>query len=287
MNNPELEEVVSEIIDQALREDIGEGDHTTLSTINAEAEGRAKLLVKDYGILAGVELAEYILKKIHPELSINVYIPDGALVEPGNIAFTAEGRVQALLVAERTMLNFMQRMSGIATKTNMYVQAIRHTKAKILDTRKTTPGLRYFEKWAVRLGGGHNHRFGLYDMIMIKDNHIDFCGGIEKAFKRVKEYFEENEMELPIEIETRNIDEVQQVLKLDGVTRIMLDNFKIEDLNTAVGLIQNKLEIEASGGVNLNTVVPIAETGVHFISVGEITHSVRSLDLSFKAQITI
>ncbi|HRF76309.1 MAG TPA: carboxylating nicotinate-nucleotide diphosphorylase [Chitinophagales bacterium] len=272
-----------DIIDEALIEDIQEGDHTTLATIDHEAAGTAKLLVKEPGIIAGVELAEQILKHVNPELEVDIFIPDGARVEPGDIVLTASGRVQALLVAERTMLNFMQRMSGIATNTNRFVQAVRHTEAKILDTRKTTPGLRTFEKWAVRIGGGHNHRFGLYDMIMIKDNHVDFCGGIENAINRVHQYLADNELNLRIEVETRNLDEVWQVLKTGRVDRIMLDNYRLEDLREAVKVIGKQFETEASGGVNLNTVKAIAETGVDFISVGELTHSVKSLDLSFKA----
>lgn len=272
-----------DIIDEALIEDIQEGDHTTLATIDHEAAGTAKLLVKEPGVIAGVELAEQILKHVNPELEVDIFIPDGARVEPGDIVLTASGRVQALLVAERTMLNFMQRMSGIATNTNRFVQAVRHTDAKILDTRKTTPGLRTFEKWAVRIGGGHNHRFGLYDMIMIKDNHVDFCGGIENAINRVHQYLADNELNLRIEVETRNLDEVWQVLKTGRVDRIMLDNYRLEDLREAVKVIGKQFETEASGGVNLNTVKAIAETGVDFISVGELTHSVKSLDLSFKA----
>lgn len=274
-----------DIIDEALIEDIQEGDHTTLATIDHEAAGTAKLLVKEPGIIAGVELAEQILKHVNPELEVDIFIPDGARVEPGDIVLTASGRVQALLVAERTMLNFMQRMSGIATNTNRFVQAVRHTEAKILDTRKTTPGLRTFEKWAVRIGGGHNHRFGLYDMIMIKDNHVDFCGGIENAINRVHQYLAENELNLRIEVETRNLDEVWQVLRAGRVHRIMLDNYGLEDLREAVKVIDKQFETEASGGVNLSTVKAIAETGVDFISVGELTHSVKSLDLSFKAVI--
>ena len=266
-----------DIIDEALIEDIQEGDHTTLATIDHEATGTAKLLVKQPGIIAGVELAEQILKHVNPELEVDIVIPDGAKVEPGDIAFTVFGRVQALLVAERTMLNFMQRMSGIATKTNTFVQKVRHTNAKILDTRKTTPGLRNFEKWAVRIGGGHNHRMGLYDMIMIKDNHIDFCGGIENAITKVRQYLQDNELELKIEVETRNIEEVWQVLRTGGVDRIMLDNFAVNNMKEAVEAISGQFETEASGGINIDT------TGVDFISIGELTHSVNSLDLSFKA----
>ncbi|MBK7035558.1 MAG: carboxylating nicotinate-nucleotide diphosphorylase [Bacteroidetes bacterium] len=272
-----------DIIDEALIEDIQEGDHTTLATIDHEATGTAKLLVKQPGIIAGVELAEQILKHVNPELEVDIVIPDGAKVEPGDIAFTVFGRVQALLVAERTMLNFMQRMSGIATKTNTFVQKVRHTNAKILDTRKTTPGLRNFEKWAVRIGGGHNHRMGLYDMIMIKDNHIDFCGGIENAITKVRQYLQDNELELKIEVETRNIEEVWQVLRTGGVDRIMLDNFAVNNMKEAVEAISGQFETEASGGINIDTVLNYAETGVDFISIGELTHSVNSLDLSFKA----
>ncbi len=272
-----------DIIDEALIEDIQEGDHTTLATIDHEATGIAKLLIKQPGIIAGVELAEQILKHVNPELEVDIVIPDGAKVEPGDIAFTVCGRVQAILVAERTMLNFMQRMSGIATKTNTFVQKVRYTKARILDTRKTTPGLRNFEKWAVRIGGGHNHRMGLYDMIMIKDNHIDFCGGIDNAINKVRQYLEENELDLKIEVETRNIDEVWQVLRTGGIHRIMLDNFAVNNMKEAVDAIAGQFETEASGGINIDTVLAYAETGVDFISVGELTHSVNSLDLSFKA----
>ncbi len=282
MSSVELWEML-DIIDEALIEDIQEGDHTTLATIDHEATGTAKLLVKENGIIAGVELAEQILKHVNPELEVDIFIPDGAIVEPGQVAFTATGRIQALLVAERTMLNFMQRMSGIATKTNAFVQKVRKTNAKILDTRKTTPGLRNFERWAVRIGGGHNHRMGLYDMILIKDNHIDFCGGIDNAIKRVLSYLEENELDLRIEIETRNLDEVWQVLNAGKVDRIMLDNFLPEMLMEAVQIINHQFETEASGGITLEKVQQVAETGVDFISVGELTHSVKSLDLSFKA----
>ncbi|MFI5171265.1 MAG: carboxylating nicotinate-nucleotide diphosphorylase [Chitinophagales bacterium] len=282
MSSVEIWELI-DIIDEALIEDIQEGDHTTLATIEHEATGAAKLLVKESGVIAGVELAEQILKHVNPELEVDIFIPDGAKVEPGDIVLNASGRIQALLVAERTMLNFMQRMSGIATNTNRYVQKIRHTNARILDTRKTTPGLRSLEKWAVRIGGGHNHRFGLYDMIMIKDNHIDFCGGISNAINKVVAYLTENELELKIEIETRNIDEVSQVMETGQIDRIMLDNFKVDDLRSALQIINGRFETEASGGINLGNVLEVAETGVDFISVGELTHSVKSLDLSFKA----
>lgn len=284
MNSMDIADLI-DVIDAALIEDIQEGDHTTLATIDPDAIGKAKLLVKENGIIAGVELAERILKHVSPEIEIDQMIPDGAWVESGFLVFTATGRVQALLIAERTLLNFMQRMSGIATRTNMYVQKVRGTKAKILDTRKTVPGLRYFDKWAVRLGGGYNHRMGLYDMVMIKDNHIDYCGSIEKAIARTLDYLQENELDIPVEIETRNLDEVQQVLKCGDVHRIMLDNFSVAEMHKAVKLIGGLYEVEASGGINLDTVSEIAHTGVDYISVGELTHSVRGLDLSFKAMI--
>jgi nicotinate-nucleotide pyrophosphorylase (carboxylating) len=282
MNSLDADELL-DFIDSVLIEDIQEGDHTTLATIDAAAHGQAKLLVKAPGIIAGVDLAQKILQHVNPETEVNISVPDGARVEPGDIVFTAYGRVQALLVAERTLLNFMQRMSGIATRTNHYVQAVRHTQARILDTRKTSPGLRFFEKMAVRMGGGHNHRFGLYDMIMIKDNHVDFSGGVEAAVLKVRAYLEANNLDLPVEIETRSMQEVRQALAVGGVDRIMLDNFDVETMREAVAYIRKRVEVEASGGVNLNTVKEIAETGVDFISVGELTHSVTSLDLSFKA----
>ncbi len=284
MSNVPLWDLI-DILDEALIEDIQEGDHTTLATIDHDATGTAKLLVKEPGIIAGVELAEHILKHVNPELEVDIFIPDGARVEPGDVVFHASGRVQALLVAERTMLNFMQRMSGIATRTNLFVQAVRHTQARILDTRKTTPGLRNFEKWAVRIGGGHNHRFGLYDMILIKDNHVDFCGGIEPAINKVLQYLHDQSLDLRIEVETRNLSEVQHVLKTGRVHRIMFDNFPLDMLREGVAMVGGSFETEASGGVNLQTVKDIAETGVDFISVGELTHSVKSLDLSFKAVI--
>ena len=284
MSNLQLWDLI-DMLDEALIEDIQEGDHTTLATIDHDATGTAKLIVKESGIIAGVQLAEHILKHVNPELEVDIFIPDGVRVEPGDIVFHASGRVQALLVAERTMLNFMQRMSGIATCTSQFVQAIRHTQARILDTRKTTPGLRNFEKWAVRIGGGHNHRFGLYDMILIKDNHVDFCGGIEPAINKVLQYLHDQSLDLRIEVETRNLSEVQHVLKTGRVHRIMFDNFTLETLREGVAMVGGRFETEASGGVNLQTVQAIAETGVDFISVGALTHSVKSMDLSFKAVI--
>ena len=282
MTNAEAAEIES-FISLALKEDIGSGDHTSLATVPAGAKGAAQLLVKQDGILAGVEVAREVFKLVDPQLRLTVFIEDGAPVKVGDIAFKVEGNSRSILTAERLALNFMQRMSGIATKTNLFVQKVEGLPVKILDTRKTTPGLRIFEKWAVRLGGGANHRIGLYDMILIKDNHIDFCGGIEKAIETVLEYLRENDLYLKVEIETRNLKEVQKVLDKGGVNRIMLDNFDFDTMREAVKMIDKKYETEASGNVNLETVRNYAETGVDFISVGAITHSAVALDLSLKA----
>ena len=278
-----LPDTVHDIIRIALAEDIREGDHTSRATVPPSAEGRARLLVKQPGILAGVELAHTVFAAVDPALVIDQKMGDGHRVTPGDEAFYVAGSSRSILTAERLVLNFMQRMSGIATLTRRYADAIAHTDCRLLDTRKTTPALRYFEKWAVRIGGGHNHRMGLYDMVMIKDNHVDFCGGIAKSIDAVHAYFKTEGVSVPIEIETRNLDEVRQVLDRGGVQRIMLDNYALEDLRTAVELIDNRYETEASGGVNLDTIVSIAETGVAFVSVGALTHSVYSLDLSLKA----
>ncbi len=271
------------LIALAFREDIGDGDHTSLSTIPANARGAARLLVKGDGVLAGVELAQAVAAHLDPALAFRVYLEDGALVKHGDIAFNLIGATRSILMVERVLLNFMQRMSGIATMTRRYVEAVEGTGCRILDTRKTTPGLRGVEKWAVRLGGGHNHRQGLYDMIMIKDNHHDFAGGIPLAIAAAKDYLARTGRSLPIEVETRNLDEVQQVLDTGGVQRIMLDNFTPDLLRQAVQRIDRRYETEASGGINLNTVRAFAETGVDFVSVGALTHSVPSLDLSLKA----
>ncbi|MCC6937380.1 MAG: carboxylating nicotinate-nucleotide diphosphorylase [Flavobacteriales bacterium] len=272
-----------ELIDRAFREDVGDGDHTTLATIPEGSKGAARLLVKQDGILAGVELAEHIAKRFDPELSLRVYIIDGARVSPPDIAFDLRGPQRSILTVERVMLNFMQRLSGIATLTRQYVDAVEGTKCEILDTRKTTPGLRELEKWAVRLGGGTNHRLGLHDMIMIKDNHADMCGGIPQAIAAAKEYLQRTGKDLPIEVETRNLEEVELVMRTGGVQRVMLDNFTPYLLRKAIDRIEGKYITEASGGITLETIRSYAETGVDSISIGALTHSARALDLSLKA----
>lgn len=276
------EELIDELIDLAFAEDIGDGDHTTLSTIPAKEKGRQQLLIKESGILAGVEVARRVFQKFDPSLKMTVFIKDGQHVEPGDIPFVVEGAVRSLLQTERTMLNIMQRMSGIATTTNMYQSKLEGLKAKVLDTRKTTPGMRLLEKEAVRIGGGANHRVGLFDMILIKDNHVDFAGGIANAVKAAKEYCKSTERDLKIEVEVRDLEEVREALKA-GVDRIMLDNFSPERTRKAVAIIDGKTEIESSGGITLDTIRAYGEAGVDFISVGAITHSVKGLDMSFKA----
>lgn len=276
--------MIDEIILNALKEDIGPGDYSALACIPESAIGEAHLLVKDNGILAGVELAERICQLIQPPLEFHGSIQDGAEVKKGDIAFVVKGSARSILGAERLMLNFMQRMSGIATLTNEYEKIIAGTGAKLLDTRKTTPGIRYMEKWAVRIGGGHNHRFALYDMIMLKDNHNDFAGGIPQSIQRTNDYLKANNLNLKIEIEVRNFEELQQVLDKGNVDRIMLDNFSVEDLKKAVSMIPSNYETEASGGITKDTIRSYAETGVQYISVGALTHSYKSLDLSLKAK---
>ncbi|MFN8288095.1 MAG: carboxylating nicotinate-nucleotide diphosphorylase [Chitinophagales bacterium] len=278
------------VIDEALKEDIVDfagviptGDHTSLACIPYAKEGRAQLLCKAEGILAGVELAEVVLEKVDATLKFEKLLSDGHRIKKGDIAFKVYGEVKSILRAERVLLNFMQRMSGIATSTSKFVDLVEGTKARILDTRKTTPVLRHFEKWAVRIGGGHNHRFGLFDMIMIKDNHIDFCGGVEQAIEAVKKYQQANGLNLRVEIEARNLDDVKTVLRCGNVDRVMFDNFTPELMKEAVQLVNGQMETEASGGINLQTVRTYAETGVDFISVGALTHSYNSLDLSLKA----
>ncbi|MFY7991167.1 MAG: carboxylating nicotinate-nucleotide diphosphorylase [Fluviicola sp.] len=275
--------MLQEIIQNALREDIGEGDHSALACIPAKAVGEAKLLVKDSGIIAGVELAEMICKEVDPSLTFETFINDGSRVKHGDIAFIVRGSARSILGAERLLLNFMQRMSGIATLTNEYVQLIDGTSAKLLDTRKTTPGIRYMEKWAVRIGGGHNHRFALYDMIMLKDNHIDFAGGIREAIERTESYLSNLGKSLKVEIEVRDLNELQQVLDTGKVDRIMLDNFTPDLLSEALKMINGRFETEASGGITKETIRSFAETGVDYISVGALTHSFKSLDMSLKA----
>ena len=276
---------LDKFISDALHEDVHEGDHSSLASIDKNAQGKARLLVKDNGILCGIEVAKAVFEKVDADLKTDIHIKEGSAIKYGDIAFHVYGSAISILTAERLVLNCMQRMSGIATKTSEYVKAIEGTNAKVIDTRKTTPNLRFLEKYSVTVGGGFNHRFGLYDMIMLKDNHIDFCGGITKAVNKVHEYLKANNLNLRIEVETRNIENVKEVLMCGGIDRIMLDNFVPEKVKEAVDLINGKYETEASGGITLETIRSFAETGVDFISVGALTHSVRSLDLSLKAEI--
>ena len=276
-------ELIDELLDLAFAEDVGDGDHTTLSTIPADAIGRSRLLVKEEGVIAGVEMAEKVLHRVDPSIKVEIIITDGSRVKPGDVAFFAEGPVRSLLVAERTLLNIKQRMSGIATMTRRYQDELEGLKTKVLDTRKTTPGMRMLEKEAVSLGGGTNHRIGLFDMILIKDNHIDFAGGIEKAVERAKNYCRENGKDLRIEVEVRGLDDIRRVLEIGGVDRIMFDNFTPELTREAVALVGGKTETESSGGITLDNLRAYGEAGVDFISVGALTHSVKGLDMSFKA----
>ncbi|HTK21412.1 MAG TPA: carboxylating nicotinate-nucleotide diphosphorylase [Mucilaginibacter sp.] len=276
-------EYIHSFIANALAEDVGDGDHTSLATIPAGTQGKAKLLVKDTGILAGVELSLEIFKQVDPDLKVNVLLQDGAEIKPKDIAFEVEGDAQSILTAERLVLNCMQRMSGVATKTHQIVELLKGTGTKVLDTRKTTPGMRYLEKWAVKIGGGVNHRFGLFDMILIKDNHVDYSGGIKQAIQNTKDYLQKTGKKLAIEIEVRNLDELQQVLDKGGIDRILIDNFDLENLRKAVSIVGGKYETEASGGITIDNIRQYAECGVDYISVGALTHSVKSLDLSLKA----
>lgn len=275
--------IVDQFIISSLNEDVGDGDHTSLATISAGTKGKAKLLVKDEGILAGVELAIEIFYIVDPGLKIKILLNDGAKIKPNDIAFMVEGDAQSILKAERLVLNCMQRMSGIATKTMHIVDLLKGSNTKVLDTRKTTPGLRYIEKWAVRIGGGVNHRFGLYDMILIKDNHVDYSGGIREAIEKTQDYIKRLNKKLAIEIEVRNLEELDQVLQTGGINRIMLDNFNLNDLCQAVNIIKGRYITEASGGITIDNIREYAACGVDYISVGALTHSVRSLDLSLKA----
>ena len=274
---------IHQFIQNALTEDVGDGDHTSRSTIPQGTQGKAKLIIKEDGILAGTELAVEIFKVVDPQLQVQVLLNDGAVVQVGEIALTVSGSTHSILIAERLVLNCMQRMSGIATKTHRIVELLKDTKTKILDTRKTTPGLRALEKWAVSIGGGVNHRIGLYDMILIKDNHVDYAGGISNAILSAKQYLSENNKSLQIEIEVRNLEELKQVLAVGGVDRIMLDNFNFENLRAAVQLIAGRFVTEASGGITEENVAEYAACGVDFISMGALTHSVKSLDMSLKA----
>lgn len=276
-------QVIDQFIKNAIAEDLGDGDHTSLSTIPANAQGQAKLIIKEAGIIAGVELALEIFKQVDSGLTTEVFINDGAAVNYGDVALTVSGSSQSILLAERLVLNCMQRMSGIATKTNHIVMSLSGYRTKLLDTRKTTPGLRYLEKWAVRIGGGVNHRIGLYDMILIKDNHIDYAGGISNAIKAANQYLTDKGKQLEIEIEVRNLSELDQVLEIGQVNRIMLDNFSFADLKTAVGIINNQYITEASGGITEENAAAYAACGVDYISMGALTHSVKSLDMSLKA----
>jgi len=274
---------VAGIISNAIREDVGDGDHSSLACIPASAKGKAKLLVKDEGIIAGVAFAKEVFAYVDPNMTVETLIEDGSSVAYGDIVFYVEGASQSILKAERLVLNAMQRMSAIATKTNMFVKLLEGTETKILDTRKTTPGLRALEKWAVKIGGGENHRFALYDMIMLKDNHIDFSGGITKAIHKTKQYLKDTNRDLKIIVEARNLDEIKEILKTEGVYRILIDNFNYEDTKKAVALIGDICLTESSGGINEKTIRHYANCGVDYISSGALTHSVYNMDLSLKA----
>ncbi|MDR1335961.1 MAG: carboxylating nicotinate-nucleotide diphosphorylase [Tannerella sp.] len=281
MNTPE--QLTDELIRLAFAEDIGDGDHTTLSCIPPSARGKSRLLVKEDGILAGVSVAQRIFHSFDPELRMEIFLPDGTEVRAGDIAFTVEGRVQSLLQTERLVLNVMQRMSGIATTARRYAKQLEGTHTQVLDTRKTTPGMRMLEKEAVRIGGGGNHRTGLFDMILLKDNHTDFAGGIEQAITRARSYLKEKKKDLKIEIEVRNFDELEEALRTGGIDRIMLDNFNLADTREAVRRIGGRYETESSGGITFDTLRDYADCGVDYISAGALTHSVKSLDMSLKA----
>ncbi|MCD8292401.1 MAG: carboxylating nicotinate-nucleotide diphosphorylase [Prevotellaceae bacterium] len=276
-------ELIDRLIDLAFAEDIGDGDHTTLSCIPPTAMGKSRLLIKEAGVLAGIEVAKEVFRRFDATLQVTVYMQDGARVKPGDVPMVVAGKVQSLLQTERLMLNIMQRMSGIATMTRRYADRLEGTHTRVLDTRKTTPGMRILEKMAVKIGGGVNHRIGLFDMILLKDNHVDFAGGIDKAIERAKAYCKQHHKDLKMEIEVRNLDELRQVLALGGVDRIMFDNFTPELTRQAVAMVGGRYETESSGGITYDTLRDYAECGVDFISVGALTHSVKGLDMSFKA----
>lgn len=278
-----VDELEDRLIDLAFAEDIGDGDHTTLCCIPEDAMGKSHLLIKEDGILAGIDVAKRVFAKFDPTLKVEVLIEDGAKVKVGDIAMVVSGKVRSLLQTERLMLNIMQRMSGIATMTHKYVERLKGTRTHVLDTRKTTPGMRILEKQAVKIGGGMNHRIGLFDMILLKDNHVDFAGGIKNAIERCHNYLKEKSLDLKIEIEVRNFIEIQQVIDCGGVDRIMFDNFSVDDTRTAVEMIAGRFETESSGGITFDTIRQYAECGVDYISVGALTHSVKGLDMSFKA----
>lgn len=277
------QDILKAFIELALKEDVGDGDHTSLSTIPANQQGEAQLIIKDEGVLAGVDVALEIFKAIDPELKVEVLLEDGTRVGHGDIGMYVSGSIHSILVAERLVLNIMQRMSGIATTTHHIVKLLADTGTRVLDTRKTTPGLRYFEKMAVKIGGGENHRFGLFDMILIKDNHVDYAGGTARAIEAAKEYLRKKNIQLPIEIEVRNLLEVEEVLRVGGVDRILLDNFDYPHLKKAVDLIGSRFITEASGGITEENVVEFAKCGVDYVSMGALTHSFKSLDMSLKA----
>ena len=278
-----VDQLEDRLIDLSFAEDIGDGDHTTLCCIPEDAMGRSRLLIKEEGILAGVEVAKKVFARFDASMHVEVLLGDGSRVRPGDVAMVVSGRVRSLLQTERLMLNIMQRMSGIATMTAAYVERLRGTNTRVLDTRKTTPGMRMLEKQAVKIGGGVNHRIGLFDMILLKDNHVDFAGGITNAIDRCHRYLDDRGMSLKIEIEVRNFDELQQVIDHGGVDRIMLDNFSVDDTRKAVQLVAGRYETESSGGITLDTIRSYAECGVDYVSVGALTHSVKGLDMSFKA----
>ena len=283
ISEAQFQEEIKLLISNAIREDVGPGDYSSLACIPESATGNAKLLVKDQGIIAGVELAKMIFNYVDPLMEVETFINDGDEVKYGDVVFHVSGSSQSILKAERLVLNSMQRMSAIATKTNLYVKLIEGTGTKILDTRKTTPGFRVAEKWAVKIGGGENHRFALYDMVMLKDNHIDFAGGITNAIAKTKAFLKENNLDLKIIVEARNLDEIKEILQSEGVYRILIDNFNYEDTRTAVKLIGDKCLTESSGNINENTIREYAECGVNYISSGALTHSVYNMDLSLKA----
>ena len=278
-----VEELVDRLIDLSFAEDIGDGDHTTLCCIPEDAMGKSKLLIKEDGILAGVEIAKEVFHRFDPTMQVEVFMGDGSKVKKGDVAMIVTGKVRSLLQTERLMLNIMQRMSGIATMTSKYVERLEGTHTRVLDTRKTTPGMRMLEKQAVKIGGGCNHRIGLFDMILLKDNHVDFSGGIANAINRCHEYLKEKGLDLKIEIEVRNFEELKQAMDCGGIDRIMLDNFSVKDTKKAVEIVGGKYETESSGGITFDTLRDYAECGVDFISVGALTHSVKGLDMSFKA----
>jgi len=283
ISQKQFEKELDLIIENAFREDVGEGDHTSLSCIPKDAKGKAKLLVKDTGVIAGVEFAKKVFAYIDPNLKVEIFMDDGSSVKYGDVVFYVSGSSQSILQAERIVLNAMQRMSAIATKTKFFVDLLKGTKAQVLDTRKTTPGIRALEKWAVTIGGGVNHRFALYDMVMIKDNHIDFAGGITQAITKTKQYLAEKGLDIKIIVEARSLKEIEEILQNEGVYRILIDNFSFEETRKAVELINGKCLTESSGGINEKTIRKYAECGVNFISSGALTHSVHNMDLSLKA----